>query len=240
MIGGFVRGVVLCACPRRESVYPERVVWFLSKVAVVVLATVFLTGFFLPGRARALTFDLNTEFDNGLSGSFATVEVIESGGDLVFDLARNSSLGPGADLHVFYFNLVNYFSGLSIIQDDSPNTHYELCIDPSVAGGAGADFDFGVSFGNGAGKKGNGVLQSAHFVISADEPLSLSDLFETSIASSERYVIYMALHVQGTNLVKGQNSETVGGGMVPEPSTVVLLGSGLISLYSARQRLRSK
>jgi len=239
MIGGIVRGVVSCACPRGEVVYPERVVWLLSKVAVVVLATVFLTGFFSPSQARALTFDLNTEFDEGLSGSFATVEVIESGGNLVFDLTLKSSLGPGADLHVFYFNFVNEFSGLSIIEDDSSNTHYALCVDPSVAGGAGADFDFGVSFGNGAGKKGNGVLKSAHFVISAEEPLSLSDLFETSIASSERYVIYMALHVQGTSLVKGQSSETVGGSVVPEPSTAVLLGSGLISLYAARQRLRS-
>jgi len=168
------------------------------------------------------------------------MEVIESGGDLIFDIAVKSSLGAGADLHALYFNLVNYVSGLSIIEDDSPNMHYALCIDPAVAGGAGADFDFGVNFGNGAGKKGNGVLQSAHFVISADEPLSISDLFETSTASGGRYVAYTALHVQGTSLVKCQSSETVGGSVVPEPSTAVLLGSGLISLYAARQRLRAK
>jgi hypothetical protein len=240
VIGGFVRGIDSCACPRRAIRRSERVVLFLAKVSVVVFTSAFLTGFFSASRARAFTFDFSTEFDKGLSGSFATADVIENDGDLVFDVAVTDSLGSSADLHVFYLNLVDDFSGLSVVDDDSPNIPYMLLIDPSVAGGAGADFDFGVSFGNGAGKKGNGVLRTAHFVISADEPLSIADMFEVSYASGGRYAASVALHVQGTSLVKCQSSETVGGTVVPEPSSAVLLASGLISLYAGRRRFRAK
>ena len=82
--------------------------------------------------------------------------------------------------------------------------------DPHVAGGAGSKFDLGVSFGNGAGPKGNGTLQAASFTLLADQPLSIEDLAPMSSTSSG-IAIQLAVHVQDTSFVEGVTSETVGG-----------------------------
>jgi hypothetical protein len=120
------------------------------------------------------------------------------------------------------------------------NTAYLLSLAPPVAGGAGSDFDYGVSFGNGAGPPGNGVLQQASFLIlpvDPNESLSLDDFLnaEWSSAAGGKIVADAAAHVQGTSLMDGSSSETVGG-VVPEPRTGLLITCGL--LLAARRATR--
>lgn len=183
------------------------------------------------GPARAVSFSLDVEFDDGLAGSYADVSVVQDGDGLLFDVALTDALGPGADLHVFYFNLAGPVPALQLGSDDVTTTAYVLSQSPPVAGGAGSSFDYGVSFGNGAGAPGNGVLTSASFRIApVDDGLSL-DLAsflaaEPSFASGGTIEAMAALHVQGTSLVSGASSETVGG-VVPEPATGVLWLAGL-------------
>jgi hypothetical protein len=138
-------------------------------------------------------------------------------------------LGPNADIHEFYFNLINSFTGLSISTTDTPTTPYTLGPNPSVAGNAGASFDWGVNFGNGAGPFG--PLQAATFTLSAVEALSIDDLLELSYPNNTPPV-FSAVHFQGTNTSGG--SETIG--VVPEPATMLLLGSGLIGFAAAGRR----
>jgi hypothetical protein len=135
------------------------------------------------------------------------------------------------DLNVeFDTGLVGSYASITIEEDTGA--------DPSVAGGAGADFDFAVNFGNGAGRRGNGALTAASFRLSADQPLSIAALLESSLASGRTIESQFAAHIQGTNLLVGSSSETVGG-MVPEPATGALVALGVLTLAAGRRRRRA-
>ena len=191
---------------------------------------------FGPGIALAASFDLEVEFDSGQIGTYGVVDIEQNAGDLDFDIALDPSLGDDADLHEVYFNLIGSFTGLAISTTDAPETLYELIADPSTRGGAGADFDYAINFGNGAGKRGNGRLTLVSFTLSADQPLSIADLMETTLASGGSIEISFAAHVQGTSLFRA-DSETVGGLVpVPQPSSATLLGLGLVGIATGRRR----
>ena len=206
-------------------------------IAWTVLA---MAGLLLAPSAQAVGFTLDVEFDDGLRGSYADVEVTQDGTGLLFEIALRDALGPDADLHVFYFNLDGAVPELSLTSDDDVTTAYVLSPAPPVAGGAGSDFDYGVSFGNGAGPPGNGQLTTASFRIAPLDPsLTLAlDAFlaaAPSLASGGSIEAMAALHVQGTSLVSGASSETVGG-VVPEPGTGLLLAAGVALALRGQRR----
>jgi hypothetical protein len=176
--------------------------------------------------ADSVSFDLAVEFDDGMIGDYGEVTIEEVAGGLNFSLVLTDALGPDPDLHEFYFDWVGA-AGLQITADDAPNTPYALDADPSVAGGAGTSFDYGVSFGNGAGANGNGRLPSASFRLELGTvTLSLDMLGD-----------FFAAHVQNTTLVEDAESETVGG-TVPEAATGALVALGLVALASLHPRRR--
>ena len=182
------------------------------------------------GTAGAVTFDLDTEFDTGATGPFATVGISENAGALDFSISLDiDELGPDADLHAFYFNFVGDDTGLAISNTNAPNTEYLLGANPSVDGGAGSSFDWGVDFGDGAGSPGNGELLTALFSLTADQALTIQNLLGSSFASGDTIEVHMAAHIQGTSALTGATSETIGG-LVPEPSTGLLVLSGLAML----------
>jgi hypothetical protein len=213
-----------------------------------MLALLLLVG----GRAEALTIPLNVEFDDGTVGSYGSVEITEDGnGALIFkvsvlgNVGQDLDLGPNADLHELYFNLQGSVGPVAIMTLDAVGTPYVLTSSPSVKGGAGSSFEYGVNFGNGAGASGNGVLKMAMFKISAEdcdlvtapeECLSLDQVIgEKSSTSGSGVSVNVAVHVQGTNLVQDADSETVGG-MVPEPSMAWLLGVAVLAGIRRRRR----
>lgn len=192
----------------------------------------------LASPSSALTVSLDTEFDTGTVGPHATLTLTEVGGAIDFVLSLvgppATDLGPGADLREFYFNLVGAPTGVAISNTNAPHTAYVLSTNPSVGGGAGSSFEYGVSFGNGASTRGNGVLKLASFRISAAGPLTIASLAQTS-STSQGIVVNFAAHVQGTSFVTGSDSETVGG-VIPEPTTALLLSTGLLGLAFAGRR----
>jgi len=192
---------------------------------------------FAAAPAQALQFTLDHEFDAGLIGPHATVDVTESGGGLDFVVSlAGTDLGAGADLHIFYFNLAGDPTNVELTPGQVVATPFTLAIDPTVAGGAGSSFEYGVELGSGGGPSGNGVLKTASFRITADQPLTLASLAVLS-QTNQGILANAALHVQGTSLVTSTDSETVGG-VIPEPGTLLLLGSGLAGLAATGRRPR--
>jgi hypothetical protein len=133
-----------------------------------------------PAAAASLTLPLDVEFDDGVVGDFGTVFIEErSHGKLAITISLTGALGPDADLHEFYFNLADDLDIDRLVLsharcmgsgDDgfgSCKTDFDLEEDPSVRGGAGSSFDYGVNFGNGSGSKGNGQLLAATFKLTA-------------------------------------------------------------------------
>lgn len=205
----------------------------LARVAGFAFGLAVLLAFAAP--VQALTVPFTFEFDDGVEGDFGSVRVEEDGsGGLFFEIALGEDLGPNADLHYFYFNLVPDIVDLAITSDDSVVTDYTLSEDPSVRGGAGSSFEYEVFFGNGAGPKGNGNLAFATFTILSESGISLTldDLFELS-STSQDLESHFAAHVQSTST--RDDSETIGA-IIPEPMTSALLAVGLLGLAAAGRR----
>ena len=186
--------------------------------------------------SSALTVTLDIELDAGTLGNHASLTITEVAGDLDFSLSlAGTDLGPNADLHEFYFNLVGTPTGVAISNTNAPATAYTLLTNPSVLGGAGAAFEYGVNFGDGASvMTGNGELKLATFRISADQALTIASLGQTS-STSQNIVLNFAAHVQSTSFTIDDDSETVGG-VIPEPTTALLLSAGLLGLAFAGRR----
>jgi hypothetical protein len=203
-------------------------------------------GLSLTQTAHAVSIDLVYEFDGVLAQQvYGTVDITQNGSDIdiAIDYAPNT-LGSYADIHEFYFNLTRDVTGLTITADNSPNKPYTLEYDPSVAGGAGASFDWGVNFGNGGGPPGNRTLQSASFTLSADQDLSVSDFIDLSYPNNTMPV-NVAAHFQSTaattyfrSAATASGSETIGG-VVPVPPAVWLFGSGLLGLIGIARRKKA-
>ena len=205
-------------------------------------------GLSLAQAAHAVTVDLAYEFDGELAQQvYGTVDITQNQNGSDIDIAIDyapDTLGTNADIHELYFNLTRDVTGLSITADNAPHKPYTLEYAPSVAGGAGASFDWGVNFGNGGGPPGNGTLQSASFTLSADKELSVSDFFDLSYPN-DTMPVNVAVHFQSTadtsyfrSAATASGSETIGG-VVPVPPAVWLFGSGLLCLIGIARRKKA-
>ena len=191
-----------------------------------------------PARAALITLPFAVELDAGAAGSYGTLQIDElASGDLAITLALGAALGSGADLQSFSFNLpAGLQAGLavsgSLCGGGSCATPFVLEAGVPTPGGAGSAFDFRVSFGNGSGPAGNGVLALASFVLGGDAALTIADLLAEHSTTSGGLELNFAAHVQSTATAAG--SEAVGV-PVPEPGSALLLLLGLGSTGLVRR-----
>jgi hypothetical protein len=195
--------------------------------------------------AASLEFPLAVVLRDGKAGSFGTVRIEElAGGDLEFRITLAPELGPRADLHELYFNLVDGLDDDDLrVSDASCNGHG--CNRPFRVRGSGrlrwggqARFDFRVDFGKGTGRKGNGMLTEARFVLDADEALALADVLEQSTPTPRGIAAFLAAGAQSARLERRDRMETIAAVPVPEPGTAALMLLGLGGLGVAGRRPR--
>ncbi len=203
--------------------------------------------------------DLIYEFDgNSLTTNFGTIVLQDNelldGVDVT--ITANTANLLGGDIHEWYFNLPDKFGSLIArdftlsdfggVSNKGIGSFTMLRSDPSIAGGAGALFEWGVNFGNGGGKNGNGQLTTATFNIDAAVGLEVQDFLDAELSyPNNTPPVLEAVHFQGTG-VFGATSETVGGPPLhistnPEPSSVVIwLAMGGICAGVATYRSRKR
>ncbi|MEE3329885.1 MAG: PEP-CTERM sorting domain-containing protein [Myxococcota bacterium] len=199
------------------------------------------------GSSSALQASLDLELYEGMTGTFATVDITEDAGALDFTITLDSSLGEDRDLQTFYFNFVgDPPDGLLLTTTDDPQTPYTLLEGPHVYGavntlpGTEGHFDYGVAFGSGPSNWGNGTLQTASFSLMAESPLQISDLFESTAVIEGTADVQLALRAQSTDIVEGLGASSssfsvVGGNIVPEPSSGLMASLGLVGLALRRR-----
>lgn len=210
-------------------------------------------------RADAAIIQLNYEFDGNEPGkNFGTVELANTGGGVKVTITANTANLQGGDIQVWYFNLADSagtllasdftlsdFSGVSNLAPENLTPPTLAGPNPTIVGGAGASFQWGVSFGSGGGRNGNGVLTEATFTIDTASGLNVTDFLDASptYARNAGVEVLMAVHFQSAE-VYGAGSEMVGGGTTPphlshhpEPATVAIW-SVLMALGFGTRRLR--
>lgn len=207
-----------------------------------VMATLGLLGIATYPLSADITVNLTYEFDGNSVGTtvFGTVNLAQNADNVDFTITADTAALDGGDIHHFYFNLPSDVTGLAVVAGSWGGTSNKsigppdgtafsiLGPSPSPVGGAGAAFDWGVDFGDGGGKPGNGTLTQATFTLMADQTLAVTDFLGELSYPNNTPPVFMAVHFQGTD-VFGEDSETIGGGpLVPAPAAAVLGITGLM------------
>jgi hypothetical protein len=144
------------------------------------------------------------------------VQVEEDGsGGLAFELSIDPEvLGHRAHLHALYFNLDGDPTGLQVVTEDQVNLRYLLR--PGRGAALGARFDRVISFRRDRGRRSNGTLQTVHFTLLADTPLSTGDLLPLSF-TTRGDAVHMAARIKRTRTGRCRRTMVVGGVLEPDP-----------------------
>lgn len=226
-----------------------------------ILSLFFLIALMMPVLSQATTYDLGVVFPGDLTpagtGPWLQASFTDVAGGVQLTLKATGLTSPnfvdasGQGELGWLFNINpaydSQLGSLSIVlQAGSSNT--APVIATPTADGYGADgdglYDFGFSF-----PSGDRFLPGYTdiFLISGITGLAASDFDFTSTHQGGEGEYITAAHIQGLVLPDGSTTSTWvangvgngGGGEVPEPATMILLGSGLIGLAGfARRKFR--
>lgn len=184
-----------------------------------------------PLGVSALTFYLDKVNDNntGTSGPWATVTLTDSTFDgkdsvhFVVDPIEDSfiNIGTNFGLQTFYFNESTSFGNLLAVDNfNNIEWHYEYS--ESNAGGGFGKFEF-ITDGD-----GNSRLNPLSFDVYATTGQDVSVVDFSNTLSDQGYLF--AAHIADYANGSSAKFATDGSTPVPEPSTLLMLGAGLLGL----------
>ncbi|HEY0760994.1 MAG TPA: PEP-CTERM sorting domain-containing protein [Pyrinomonadaceae bacterium] len=213
----------------------RKVVVSLAMFAVVAL------GSSMVAKADQATFNLTVGPTLG-TGNYGTVQLTLSGGAIIVDitLTNGAIINGGQQCSICFNSSLATDPTISI----SANTlHYDL-----IAGGSPGSlhgdgfgfFEYGLNY-TGAGNGGGCTECVGHVVFTVSRTvgtfLSVFDLVQNSTGGGDASPFAVDIRVANTD---GAATGFVGtGGAVPEPTSMLLLGTGLLGLGAGiRRRLR--
>lgn len=166
---------------------------------------------------------------------FATLTIDNIGTDTVrLALSHNSGSATGQFITKLYLNLTSIPGNITHVPPLDPKIDGVPAYGNDAFNDAGYMFDMKVDFHT--SNSGGGVLRlkpgETVLLDVTGSGLDENDFLATATGSPAQ--IYSMIHIQGT--AGGQGSAKVIGDVVPEPATLLAIGTGLAALAARRRR----
>lgn len=166
---------------------------------------------------------------------FATLTIDNIGTDTVrLALSHNAGSASGQFITKLYLNLTSVPGNMTHVPPLDPKIDGVPTYGNDAFSDAGYLFDVNVDFHTSNANGGALRLKPGETVLLdlTGSGLDENDFLTTATGSPEQ--IYSMIHIQGTN--NGLGSAKVVGEVVPEPATLLAIGTGLAALAARRRR----
>lgn len=221
----------------------------MKKRYIAGLCAVFLVAIFLnPAQATMISYDLKS-FTGDPMEMTLTINDTSLGGYLRFDLAVDASTtGNIGDLRGFFFNIDPFAPALA--PSDFFGTHLTqvLISDDSLASAGSGNtivpaglFDVGIEFGT-PGITPDDIQSASFYMSTKGGAITLDSL--TSEADDMGFFFaarFTSVGIEGSEREGSSKISLLGAGSpVPEPSTMILLGTGMMGIVGLMRKRKGR